>query len=435
MTSLLAVATLLLAGLTSPGGVNASQEKPMCHGRPVTMLGTEGPDKLRGTDERDVILALGGDDRIDGRGGNDVICGGAGRDLIKGGSGADKIFAGADGRSTQRSDDGIRLMVGDVVQGGPGGDLIDLGYDERQQTFGSAQRDRLSYRDSAYRVIVTLGSPKGRGHARGDGRDLLVSHPFLALLGSDRDDVLTGSPYGDQLLGRAGADRIDGGGGRDVLVDGPMSARSGDDVLVGGVGRDTLTSYGGRDRLVGDASADVLTLVHAPLGRATLQGGPGADVLSVAGLQSGSCVNVVGGGGQDELLPAVAAPARRARVDLDLKAGDFGVRARGTTCGLVASVESLTMLNQFAGPQGPRWHVRGSAAAETVVLRHGASLWANLAGGDDRLSGSSGDDDLRGGSGDDRLFGGGGQNVADGGPGTDTCRAVAVRHRCEIPPG
>lgn len=41
------------------------------------------------------ILALGGDDRIDGRGGNDVICG------------------GADGRSTQRNDNNIRMMVDD----------------------------------------------------------------------------------------------------------------------------------------------------------------------------------------------------------------------------------------------------------------------------------------------------------------------------------
>jgi hypothetical protein len=85
----------------------------------------------------------------------------------------------------------VPLLVGDVVQGGPGDDLIDLGYDERQQTFGSAQRDRLSYKGSAFRVIVTLGSPKGRGHAQGDGRDLLVSHPFLALLGSERGDLPT----------------------------------------------------------------------------------------------------------------------------------------------------------------------------------------------------------------------------------------------------
>ena len=50
-------------------------------------------------------------------------------------------------------------MVGDVVQGGKGDDLIDLGYDERQQTFGSDQRDRLSYKDSAFPVVVTLGTP------------------------------------------------------------------------------------------------------------------------------------------------------------------------------------------------------------------------------------------------------------------------------------
>ena len=100
---------------------------PKCKGREVTILGTDAAETLRGTNKRDVILGLDGDDRIDGRGGNDVICGGAGRDLVKGGPGHDKIFGGADGRSEQRNPDGVRLMVGDVVQGGPGDDLIDLG--------------------------------------------------------------------------------------------------------------------------------------------------------------------------------------------------------------------------------------------------------------------------------------------------------------------
>ena len=229
---------------------------PSCKGRPVTILGTDEDEQLRGTNQRDVILALGGDDRIDGRGGNDVICGGSGRDLIKGGSGQDKIFGGADGRSSVTSQDGQRLMLGDVVQGGPGDDLIDLGFDPRQHEIGSQKRDRLSYKGSAFRVQVTLGGPDGRGSARGDGRDAIVPHAFLALLGSDKSDVLTGSTFGDEILGRAGADLMDGGGGRDVLVDGPIGARTGDDVLVGGIGRDTLTSYGGRDRLAGDASAD-----------------------------------------------------------------------------------------------------------------------------------------------------------------------------------
>ena len=164
-----AAATLLVATLLAlPVGPAQAAEAaaalaPKCKGREVTILGTDDGETLRGTNKRDVILALDGDDRIDGRGGNDVICGGAGRDLINGGPGHDKIFGGGDGRSENRSPDGVRLMVGDVVQGGPGDDLIDLGYDERQKTFGSVQRDRLSYKGSAFRVVVTLGTPKGRG--------------------------------------------------------------------------------------------------------------------------------------------------------------------------------------------------------------------------------------------------------------------------------
>jgi Ca2+-binding RTX toxin-like protein len=406
---------------------------PKCKGRVVTILGTEGPDVIRGSNQRDVILALDGNDRVDGRGGNDVICGGSGRDLLLGGPGADKIFGGADGRSTARNDDGVRLMVGDVVQGGPGDDLVDLGYDERQQTFGSAERDRLSYKDSAFRVVLTLGTPKARGHARGDGRDLIKSHPYLAVLGSDRDDVLTGSTFGDEILGRGGDDTIDGAGGRDVLVDGPRSSRLGDDVLVGGIGRDSLTSYGGLDRLVGDASADELDVLHAPHGKVTMQGGPGADTLTVDGLRPAACVHAVGGAGVDLLLPTVAPEARGARVEVDLKKGDFGVTVRREVCGFVASVEELTMVNPFQNGDGPRWHVVGSGADETVLLRHGASVWASMAGGDDRVNGSSGDDNLKGGPGDDRLFGGGGDNVANGGPGTDTCRKVDFRRACEIP--
>jgi Ca2+-binding RTX toxin-like protein len=435
--STLGASALVAAGLWLPATstAEASAEAPKCKGRAVTILGTDGADLLKGSNQKDVISALGGDDRIDGRGGNDIICGGSGRDLVKGGPGHDKIFGGADGRSTQRNDDGVRLMVGDVVQGGPGDDLIDLGYDERQQTFGSAQRDRLSYKDSAFRVIVTLGSPQGRGHAQGDGRDVLVQHPFLALLGSNKADLLTGSTYGDQILGRAGADHIDGLGGRDELVDGPIGAGIGDDVLVGGVGRDELVSYGGRDRLSGDASADRLTVANPPLGKVRVQGGPGSDTLTVAGLRRGVCVNAVGGGGNDQLLPSVAPVARQARVDVDLKGGGFGVRFRDQVCGFVASVEDMTMENPFDTSEGPRWHVLGTSADESVLLVGGASVFASMAGGDDRVTGSSGEDNLKGGPGDDRLFGGGGRDVANGGPGNDSCRKVEFRKACEVPAG
>ena len=164
-----------------------------------------------------------------------------------------------------------------------------------------------------------------------------------------------------------------------------------------------------------------------------MQGGLGSDVLTVGGLRRGACVNAVGGGGADELLPSVATDAREERVDIDLKRGEFGVRVGQAVCGFVASVEDLTMVNPFTGPDGPRWHVRGTTADETVVLRKGASIWASMAGGDDRVPASAGDDNLKGGPGDDRLYGGGGHNIANGGDGTDTCRKVAFKRQCELP--
>lgn len=63
-----------------------------CAGRPVTLVGTEGDDLLRGTPGPDVILGLGGDDRIEGRGGDDVLCGGKGADRLEGGAGDDQLF-------------------------------------------------------------------------------------------------------------------------------------------------------------------------------------------------------------------------------------------------------------------------------------------------------------------------------------------------------
>jgi uncharacterized delta-60 repeat protein len=67
---------------------------PRCAGKPATIVGTAGRDRLRGTRRADVIVALGGNDRVIGRGGNDVVCGGRGRDLLSGGRGRDRLSGG-----------------------------------------------------------------------------------------------------------------------------------------------------------------------------------------------------------------------------------------------------------------------------------------------------------------------------------------------------
>ena len=59
-----------------------------------TIVGTPGPDVLRGTNHDDFICGLGGDDKISGRGGDDVLQGGGGDDLLVGGSGDDVLGGG-----------------------------------------------------------------------------------------------------------------------------------------------------------------------------------------------------------------------------------------------------------------------------------------------------------------------------------------------------
>ncbi len=99
-----------------PGGT--TQVSARCAGRPATIAGTPGPDRLRGTPGPDVIAGLGGDDVIAGLGGPDLICGGPGGDALTGGAGADRLLGGAGPD---------RLLGGagaDRLLGGPGADRL-----------------------------------------------------------------------------------------------------------------------------------------------------------------------------------------------------------------------------------------------------------------------------------------------------------------------
>ncbi len=74
----------------------------------LTLVGTAGPDLLRGSKQADKIFGLGADDRLYGFAGNDLIVGGPGKDKMYGGTGDDRLEA----RDGQR----------DVVDCGPGKD-------------------------------------------------------------------------------------------------------------------------------------------------------------------------------------------------------------------------------------------------------------------------------------------------------------------------
>ncbi len=87
-----------------------------CEGRPATIVGTAGRDRLKGTPGPDVILGLGGRDTIKGLAGEDSICGARGRDRLRGGGGKDRLL-GQGGRDALNGQGGR-----DFCRGGPASD-------------------------------------------------------------------------------------------------------------------------------------------------------------------------------------------------------------------------------------------------------------------------------------------------------------------------
>lgn len=76
-------------------------ELARCQGIVINLIGTNGPELLRGTEGPDGILGLGSSDTLRGLGGPDGLCGGGGADLLDGGPGRDGLNGGG-GRDTCR---------------------------------------------------------------------------------------------------------------------------------------------------------------------------------------------------------------------------------------------------------------------------------------------------------------------------------------------
>lgn len=125
------------ASAPAPRGAAAATPAPVCGGRPATIVGTAGNDRLTGTPGADVIAGLAGDDTVRGLGGNDVVCGGAGSDALDGGAGADRL-RGEAGRDVLRGGAGRDALIGgagpDRLLGGPAVDVLDGGPGKDAQT-------------------------------------------------------------------------------------------------------------------------------------------------------------------------------------------------------------------------------------------------------------------------------------------------------------
>ncbi|WP_155947142.1 Hint domain-containing protein [Pseudorhodobacter ferrugineus] len=93
-----------------------------------SIIGGNLTDQLIGEDGDDYIDGGAGNDFIDGEAGNDNLFGGDGADVITGGAGADTLTGGAGADSLFGGDDRDLFFggIGDVIDGGDGGDNFDV---------------------------------------------------------------------------------------------------------------------------------------------------------------------------------------------------------------------------------------------------------------------------------------------------------------------
>lgn len=215
-----------------------------CGDKPVTMIGSDASEILRGSPYADVIVALGGDDQIRGGAGDDTICGGDGNDEIDG----DELSTGlsvSEGRDRIYGEAGDDLLSGgpsiDYIWGGAGVDTIEGG--------GGSDRIRGGSGDDT----ITGGSGADR------------------IWGQSGNDDIRGQGGQDQLWGGAGNDDIQGNWQSDQIWGG-----DGDDLLAAAEGKDTIHGDAGNDELFGGANTDVL---YGETGIDTLSGGAGTDTL------------------------------------------------------------------------------------------------------------------------------------------------------------
>ncbi|WP_345263940.1 hypothetical protein [Nocardioides nanhaiensis] len=388
----------------------ASAAPPTCGGELATIVGTAGADVLTGTPGPDVIAGLAGFDRIDGGGGDDVICGGDGADRLTGGEGDDTLLAGAARYVSDRGGDGYRP---DVLEGGPGDDLLDIGPVEPNSVGDST--GVLRYDRAPGRVVVDLSA----GQASGEGADRIVVRPGTRILGSPFDDRLVGGVHGDQIYGGPGSDVVLGNGGNDVLygdpeIAGDPAAAGQDDDVAGGPGKDVLLGSQGSDTLRGGPGIDDLQAYGA--GAQQVLGGPDQDFVYV-NVDASTGWRLEGGGAVGDSLTVYLPgqrPGRQPVVGVDL------LRERLSLGGV--AIGSVTGFGRVAVGERVPLRLVGTDGPEVVAGSVDAPLVARTRGGNDRVLGSHRADLIDTGAGRDEV---------DGSLGRDTCRRAEVVRRCE----
>jgi uncharacterized repeat protein (TIGR01451 family) len=363
-----------------------------------------GADPVSGNDSGSVVTSAvglactvfgtaGNDTALAGTTGNDVICGFGGNDTIHANAGADTIYAGA----------GNDLVFGeagtDTLVGGPGDDTLD----------GGTELDTVDVSDALAGVAVNLLG----------GNEMFCNNASACGLGYDTlaDNTIenvTGSVYGDAIVGDASANVIIAGAGNDAV-----DAQAGADTVRGDDGNDTLAGGLGTDTLSYTTATSAVTIDLA-LTTAQSTGGAGTDTLNgfenIVGsnyadtLRGDGAVNVLNGGSGNDTLDGgngtdtVTYAGSTAGVTINMATGVGDIFSSIET--LIGSpyADSLTGTSSNES-------ISGNTGNDTVYGGSGA----------DTLHGNAGNDTLNGQPGNDTIYGDLGYDTLNGGDGTDHC--------------
>ena len=408
MRARLMLAVLLGAAVTTLPAGPSSAEEARCDGAAATIVGTPGADVLVGTPGPDVIAGLGGNDVIRAGDGDDLVCGGRGADQLFGEAGDDRLFAGPAQRIDDRGGSGFRP---DVLDGGPGDDWLDIGQ-EPGGGVGQKVSGEVRFGSAPDGVVLDLT----RGTATGDGDDTVVARPGLRVVGTDADDVLTGSNLPEEILGQGGADRIRGLDGSDHLYGDTAGASEGaagvdDDWIDGGDGKDVVIGTLGADVLRGGPGMDLVEATGS--GPSRVAGGTGDDFLTLT-LGTGEGAVAGGGPGRDDVTLDLHGDVP-GRPTVGVRRPDQVLALDGDEVGGIRGAERVRAADRV------RMDYIGTAARDTVFAGLHGRLRARTYAGDDVVFGSR----LA-----DRIDGGAGRDEADGRGGRDVCVRVEVERSC-----
>jgi Ca2+-binding RTX toxin-like protein len=315
---------------------------------------------------------------------------------------------GGSGHDSLRGDD-----TDNVIEGGLGNDILTGG--GGAETLG----DTVSYAGATAGVTVNLGLIDAQD-TKGAGKDTLSE--FEHLIGSAKNDVLTGDGNANKIEGGAGDDILTGGGGTDTIIGGAGNdiiqwngaGGGANDVVDGGEGIDTIdfSIASGVAAILDDFALDLVQALAAPLSNIENAVGSAGDdyIRGTAGankIDGGAGNDTIEGGlGNDELIGGTG---------VDKISYDFSTV--GVTFDLSKTTAQITGVgrDKVSGFE----NIDGSAFADVLIGDKNANS-INGGKGNDIIQGGLGADQLSGGDGNDILRGGLGDDVLLGDAGNDT---------------